>query len=313
MNFNRFFYFTSWAVLVAVAFSCKSTSQLPVYSPEQIVPQEKSLLWKISGHGLKKNSYLFGTIHLIPKSDFILSDEARVAFDAAGQVVFEIDLKDLFNLGAQFSLFSKSLMAGGKTLKDLLPAEDYSYIHQKLSEKGLPPSMLERLKPMFLSMLFANEEASGESVAQESMTSVEMELYQMARNRAIKTAGLETAAYQMSIFDSIPYEVQAKMLVQTLRSQSSGNDDYAEMMDLYRRQDIQSMQVMVGEEGSEFRNYEDLLLNKRNSNWIPVMARLMKEQPTFFAVGAGHLGGPEGVIALLRKAGYRVDAVKSGG
>ena len=56
--------------------------------------------------------------------------------------------------------------------------------------------------------------------------------------------------------------------------------------------------------------YEDVLLGKRNRNWIPIMARLMNEQPTFFAVGAGHLGGKGGVIALLRAEGYVVEAVK---
>jgi uncharacterized protein len=69
------------------------------------------------------------------------------------------------------------------------------------------------------------------------------------------------------------------------------------------------MQAMIGgDEG--MGQYEDILLKKRNMNWIPVMGRMMAEKPTLFAVGAGHLGGPTGVVALLRKAGYRVEVAK---
>ena len=55
--------------------------------------------------------------------------------------------------------------------------------------------------------------------------------------------------------------------------------------------------------------YEELLLVRRNENWIPVMERIMREGSAFFAVGAGHLGGPKGVVNLLRQAGYTVEPV----
>jgi uncharacterized protein YbaP (TraB family) len=69
------------------------------------------------------------------------------------------------------------------------------------------------------------------------------------------------------------------------------------------------MVSMMGEEES-LGGYEDLLLVTRNKNWIPVMGEMMKTQPVFFAVGAGHLGGKNGVIALLRQEGYTVVPVK---
>jgi uncharacterized protein YbaP (TraB family) len=280
-----------------------------------LAPTEKSLLWRISGNGLKQPSHLYGTIHLIPQDQFELSEATRVAFDGAQRVAFEIDMKEMTNIGTQLSLMTKALMAGGKTLRDLLPPDDYAFVHAKLGEKGLPTSMLERLKPMFLSMMFAQEgegmTGGGDAGQAAAMTSVEMELYDMAKKREIKTAGLETAAYQMSVFDSIPYEAQAKMLVESLRSdpQAEGGGEYQEMIRLYRAQDIQAMQAMISNEKYGMGEYEDLLLDKRNANWIPVMGKLMQEGQIFFAVGAGHLGGEKGVVALLRKAGYKVEAV----
>ena len=298
-----------WLLTFVVALgSCKSGGKV-VYAPEKIVPTEKSVFWKISGNGLKKPSYLYGTIHLIPKDGFKLPAAVTNAMNDSKRVAFEIDMKEMTNIRTQMSLITKSFMAGGKTLKDLLSPEDYALVKAKMEEKGLPSGMFERMKPMFLSTLVTNGDESP-SAATGNMTSVEMELYRLSRKRKLESAGLETAAYQMSIFDSIPYEAQAKMLVDGLRETGASNDGKSEldnMIQLYRDQDISAMQSMISDTQYGMSNYEEILLNKRNRNWIPVMGRMMREKPTIFAVGAGHLGGPGGVVALLRKEGYRVE------
>ena len=91
--------------------------------------------------------------------------------------------------------------------------------------------------------------------------------------------------------------------------EGAGND-FEEMIRLYREQDIHAMQNSISDEGSGIAAYEEILLKRRNRNWIPIMARMMREKTTFFAVGAGHLGGESGVIALLRTNGYRVEPVQ---
>lgn len=297
---------------IAWISGCKTAEKVS-YRPEELVPVEKSVFWKISGNGLKKPSYLYGTIHLIPKSDFTLNKAAQAALSDTKRVTFEIDMKEMTNIIAQLGLITKAFMAGGKKLKDLLPPEDYAFVKEKMKERGLPGGMFERIKPMFLSMMFSGEGGEDGSTGRK-MTSVEMELYNTAKKQKIESAGLETAAYQMSIFDSIPYEVQAKMLVKTLRAEGTEEADAEseldKMLQLYRDQDIQAMQNMVSDDDSGMGHYEDILLNQRNRNWIPIMGRMMKQKTTMFAVGAGHLGGPQGVIALLRKEGYRVEVAK---
>jgi len=297
-----------WLVPALIGGGCAS-SKKAVYSPEKVVPTEKSLVWQISGNGLKKPSYLYGTIHLIPKNEFEFPPAAREGLDNVRRVTFEIDMKEMTNFRTQIGLMTKAFMAGGKTLKDLLPAEDYSFVKGKMSEKGLPGGMFERMKPMFLSTLFSTDDDGG-LTTNSRMTSVEMELYRMARRRKLESAGLETAAYQMAIFDSIPYEAQAKMLVESLRSAEGaegGEDELAQMLKMYREQDINAMEKMIGDSEYGMGNYDDILLKNRNRNWIPIMGRMMREAPTLFAVGAGHLGGESGVVALLRKEGYKVE------
>jgi uncharacterized protein YbaP (TraB family) len=303
-SFWLFFAVLSWIT------ACRTPEKV-VYRPEDIVPVEQSIFWKISGNGIKKPSYLYGTIHMIPKSEYAMPESARAALERIERVAFEIDMKEMTNIFSQLGLVTKAFMKGGKQLKDLLSQEEYVFVKEKIKDRGLPGGMVERLKPMFVMMMLMD---NGEGAATDAkrMTSVEMELYQAARKRRIESDGLETMAYQMSIFDSIPYEVQAKMLVQTLRSdtaEADGKSELEKMLELYRTQNIQAMQHMIASEESGMANYEDVLLNQRNHNWIPVMSRMMREKPTMFAVGAGHLGGGEGVIALLRKAGYRVEVV----
>ncbi|MFN0013450.1 MAG: TraB/GumN family protein [Saprospiraceae bacterium] len=298
-------------LLFGVALAGCNASKKITYAPEQVVPTDKALLWKISANGLKKPSYLLGTIHLIPKAELKFSVGTYDALASSSRVAFEIDMKEMTNIAAQFSLLSKAFMAGGKTLRDLLPAEDYSFVKKRLKEQGLPTAMLERLKPMFISTLFGTDE-NATLGTDGDMTSVEMELYRQVKKRKLESAGLETAAYQMAIFDSIPYETQARMLVETLRSgdtDAGSGGEFEQMMELYRQKDISGMEAMMRTDGGGVQEFQDLLLHRRNRNWIPVMARMMREKPTLFAVGAGHLGGEQGVIALLRRDGYQVDAV----
>jgi uncharacterized protein YbaP (TraB family) len=287
---------------------CGSTAKVN-YTPEQLVPSQKAILWKISGNGLKKPSFLLGTIHMIPKESFTVSTQTQAALDQVKRVAFEIDMKEMTNFRTQLSLMTKAFMAGGKTLKDLLPPEDYAFVKAKLSDKGLPNNMLERLKPLFLSTMFSGDESGAASDA-GPVTSVEMEVYKLAKKRKLESTGLETAGYQMAIFDSIPYEAQAKMLLESLRAPEEtqeGKSELEKMVDLYLAQDITAMQALIADDESGMGNFDDILLNNRNQNWIPKMGQLMREKPTMFAVGAGHLGGAKGVVALLRKAGYRVE------
>lgn len=266
-----------------------------------LAPTEKSLLWEISGAGLAVPSYLYGTIHLIGEDDFFLTDATQEALQASKQVAFEIDLEDMMNFSSMMPLMMKAFMRGDTTLADLLAPEEYREIKQHFESMGLPFMFLNRLKPMFLSSL----DPQGGGQGSEGFVSYEMELMGLAQQLRKPIEGLETAAYQMSMFDSIPYQVQARMLLESIRSGGGEDTDgqFDQMVTLYKNQDIAGMQTMM-EAGDELSGYEDLLLGNRNRNWIPVMGKMMTQNATFFAVGAGHLGGEQGVIALLRKAGY---------
>lgn len=270
---------------------------------------ENSLLWEIKGKGLKEPSYLYGTIHMIGADDFFITEATKEAIENSERMTFEINMEDMNNLTVMFSLIGQVMMDGGMTLGKLLSEEDYGLVKNHFEEMGLPLFLLERVKPMFLSA-FATGEGGGEGMQSGAIKSYEMEFMELAKKYEQEMAGLETIEYQMSIFDSIPYPAQAEMLVESIRGTNTEDDQFEEMVELYKNQDLQGMQEMFAAEEGGLGGFEDIMLNNRNRNWIPVMEEMMADKKTFFAVGAGHLGGVFGVVNLLREAGYEVSPVQ---
>jgi len=267
---------------------------------------QDALLWKIERKDLPEPSYLFGTIHMIPQEDFFLPSGLEDAFDKTDKVVFEIDMDKMSDMGSMMGMMSSLMMKDGMSLNKLLTPEEYKEVSAYFENMGLPMMLLNNVKPMFLSML-ADMNMDPNAMGSGDIISYEMELYDMANEDGKKVGGLETMEYQMSLFDKIPYKDQADMLLDAVRGVSVESDMFDETVELYKHQDIEAMVSMVGE--SDEGNYEDVLLNDRNHNWIPLMIKKMQNGSVFFAVGAGHLGGEQGVIRLLRKEGYELTPV----
>ena len=305
-SLNFFFLFLiSFSTLTAQ--EAKPQLEKVVEKTVETKPITNSLLWAISGNGLADTSYLYGTIHLIAKDDFFLTDQTKVAFDKSQKVTFEINMEDMSDLSVQMGLMMKAFMTDGQTLSDFLDADKYKEVKDHFEKMGMNDfmwQMMEKIKPMFLSVFGSMDMSGGGGLNTGEMMSYEMEFMDMAKSKEKTMGGLETAGYQMSMFDSIPYSAQAEMLYESIKVENTGSDQLDEMVKLYKNQDLKGMMKMFAADEAGVGQYEDLLLVGRNKNWIPVMQKMMNEQITFFAVGAGHLGGNEGVVNLLKAEGY---------
>ena len=270
-------------------------------------PLEKSLLWEISGNGLTKSSYLYGTIHMICKDDAALGDSLVAAIEKSDRVYFEVDMDNMMEMLSAFKDFK---MRNDTTLADLLNKEDYEKVKEYMESKStlLPFSQLEKYKPMLASSLLM-ESGIGceESVAMEQL------ILEVAKRNKKRVEGLETMSYQASIFDSIPYKLQAEQLLKYVKgggSQSEADKQFEEMVDAYKNQDIEKLGKFVATDDGGLGIYEDILLYHRNRNWVEKLKTIMPEKALTIAVGAGHLAGEKGVIKLLRKEGYTVRPIK---
>jgi uncharacterized protein YbaP (TraB family) len=293
-----------WTLSVMLAFSAVfATAQ------KQDDNNPHTLLWQISGNGLQQPSYLFGTIHMLCSDDAVLSDSLKHIISRCKEVYLEVDMDNLFEM---LGMMKHMKMRDDTTLADLLSKEDFEKVKSYFDNKGglIPFSMLETFKPM-LSMSTLEEA----DIPCESAVAMEQLIMEEAKrdNKPIK--GLETMAYQASIFDSIPYKLQAEQLVAYIDSAAAGNDhssqEFAKLLAAYKNQDLEQLQALINKDDDGMAQYSNLLLYNRNRNWVEKLKNLMPGKSLLVAVGAGHLPGDKGVISLLRKAGYKVTPVNN--
>jgi len=265
-------------------------------------PLEKSLLWKISGNGLTSPSYLFGTIHMT--CDATLEQNVKDAMDHTQQLYLEIDMDDS---SLQASMMKQMMMSDGKKMSDLASKEDYAAVDSLVKQNlGMPLEVFNTVKPVFISMMLMQK------LTDCPPQSVEQELMAISQAQHEEIFGLETVDDQMNALNAVPYQEQMDELVKSAKSDLK--TDRKELDDLfatYKAKDIEGMLKESKEsENVMTSKYENELLTTRNHNWIPRIASIAKEKPTLFAVGAAHLAGDDGVIKLLRKAGFTVEAAK---
>ena len=268
----------------------------------QAQPLEKALLWKISGNGLTQPSYLFGTIHAT--CDATLDAATLKALEETKQLYLEINMDDPM---LQMQMMQGMTMKNGVTISSLVSEEEFVVIDEFLQKNiGMSAKMINTFKPFMLNSMLLPKLLDCE------FQSVEMELMKVTKAQNEEVYGLETIGDQLQVFDKIPYQDQVNELLKTAKSDlSKEKAEMKKIMDVYKTKDIEKMLVVMDESDNTISaDNKDVLLVNRNRNWIPVIEKVIKSTPTFFGVGAAHLAGDDGVIKLLRKQGYKVEAVK---
>lgn len=299
--------------LISIASQGFTQTKKPAVKPKTTIPPKASqlvnpnhtLLWEISGKGLLQPSYLYGTMHIVCEDDLKMSEGLKKAIADSKQVFFEIDMDDMEEM---MGVLKYARMNNGLKISDLVTADEYIRIEQyfKNNKSPLPLSMMSRFKPYFITAMISES-----LMTCEKKSSVEQLIMSAAREQEKNVLGLETVAFQSSLFDSIPYEKQAKDLVMYVDSIDNYKKVTLEMSDIYRRQDIEGMDSLLVKSDPGLEQYMGILLYDRNKRWAEQIPEQAHEMPTLFAVGAGHLGGDKGVINLLRQQGFTVKPLKN--
>lgn len=269
-------------------------------------PLNNTLLWRISGNNLQKPSYLFGTMHMLCADDIAISDSLKTAIKNADNVYLELDMDNMFEMLGAMQHMS---MKGDTTLEDLLTKEEYSKVKKYFKENNsiLPFEMLQTYKPLLTASMIAEQQ----STSCDHMISMEQLIMQEAKSNDVGIKGLETMDFQLSIFDKIPYKVQARQLYQVVTHSDNKGDanELQQLTDAYRKQQLEKLEEMTKKEDMGMKGFTDVLLYNRNADWAKKLQTLMQGKSLVVAVGAGHLPGSKGVISLLRQAGYNVEPV----
>ena len=197
------------------------------------------------------------------------------------------------------------MMMTGQTLQKLIPEPEFSKMNDRFQTiTRMPLSMFNTFKPfMALSMLAIKSTTCSETVQPET------ELMTVAQKNKIPMYGLETVDDQLNAIDQEPLDSQINSLKKQVSNFDSAKNEMAQLNAVYQKRNIDSLYAFMKNTGIS-DDFETNMLDDRNKRWIPAIQKAMEASPSFFAVGAGHLGGPEGVISLLRKQGYRLTPVK---
>jgi uncharacterized protein len=277
------------------------TAAMLFFFPLSLLGQDASLLYKVTTAEGGKPSYLFGTIHLLPEDRFMFTDKMAEAFDATETLVLEMTLD--IPMGQQLAMAKEMMMPDGKSWADFMTPDEFALIRSAYVDSlGVKANKFDKqyikIKPMYLSGLVLTQLLG-------NVKAYEQELSAKAKKAKKPIIGLETLEQQMSFMASVTLEDQ---ISQVKEAGASLLREYNRMLEAYLSQDLTTLEALARESG-DLEGMEQELLIKRNQAWIPLMLNQMKQSPTFFAVGALHLVGENGVIEKLRAAGVNVEAI----
>ena len=275
----------------------------PVKIPAVTIKDVDPALWVVKDEDT--TVYLFGSIHILKRGLGWFDDGVKAAFDSSDQLVLELVEPPA---GEAQALFGKLAMdQQGKTLRSKMNDADRAVYDAAMGKLGLPAAALDPFDPwaaaVTLSLLAMQKSGF------DPNSGVEKQLTAAANAAKKPIAGLETMAFQLGVFDTLPESEQVAFLVETAKQIDDAGTSMDKMVDMWAAPDPEKLGQLMNE-GFTSRTLYDALLTKRNANWAKwISARMAKPGVTFMAVGAGHLAGPTSVQNLLPAYGLSATRV----
>ncbi len=273
---------------------------IPAFSIGQEI--DNSLLWEIKSPQINKSSFLYGTIHMVKKEDFKLKEKVKRSFNSCTKLALEVDLN--MSLKTKMDVAMSTLLPNNKSIDEFMSKDEfmklkvYAVDSVGISEKKF--NKYTRLKPFYFSSILIKESLG-------KIKSYDEEFHKMSSKNKMSEIGLESIQSQLKIIDQTSIQDQVKMLLEGLENEEANSFD--QMVKAYNEEDIKTLYKIITNESTDIKDFQYNFIDKRNQSWISVIEKTINIEPTFIAVGAGHLYGEKGVINLLKKQGYDVNPV----
>ena len=269
-------------------------------------------LWKISGNGLEKPSYIFGTHHLAPASMADSTAGFAEALAAVDRVYGEVDMSLAMAPAAQMKIASMIMAPADSTLSKVFTAEELAEIDaylQRAVGPAMTAAMFEPYRPIMIDIALEMAMMNRIIPDADPTNPLDGHIQQLARAEGKEVGGLETVEFQSALLYGSSIADQAASLLRTVRS---GRDPLADSRMLYARYaegDLDGLMTVMDRASAMTPEEADAMLYNRNSSWVNFLIGILPATSIMIVVGAGHLPGERGVINLLRKAGFSVNPV----
>ena len=268
------------------------------------------LVWKISGNGIKKPSYILGTHHGCPFTYCDSIPGLMKAFDKVDNIIGEINMIEFAEMSPERmqKMQAMMMMPADTSLLSLFSTEEAAKVNEWLGKKmGASLEMLSVMKPMTIMVTVQNKEMMEVIPEIATMTTIDKYMQTLGQRKGKTIGELETADYQMELLYGNSLEEQADALLEMI-DHGDSKGLLQQLTNAYKSQNLDTLWKVFQE---QMTGYEyDAIVKVRNLNWEKQMKELLPKQSTLFVVGAGHLPGESGMINLLREAGYKIKPVK---
>jgi uncharacterized protein len=259
---------------------------------------DAALVWKVTAPN-GRTLYLGGSIHALRSIDYPLPAAFNRAFDASSRIVFEVDEKALSGSGR--ALLKAGEYPRGDSLKNHVDPRTYDYVRRVFKLLGVPESTFARYKPWALVLSIQSPATHGFS----DTLGVDHYLLKRAKANGKRVLGLETMQEHAAVYSGLS-DKQGELLLLHTFAEAQGARKYP-WLELWRRGEVDAIARSMHEAYREFPAFARRLLDDRNRAWMPKIERYLQSGETHFVVaGAAHLGGPAGLVSMLRARGYTV-------
>jgi uncharacterized protein YbaP (TraB family) len=263
----------------------------------------RGVLWKASkGQGVV---YLVGSVHLLTKDYYPLSPTLDAAFNESDLLIEEIDLGDTGALNA-LQLMTRSQLPAGQSLDTLLGPATYARVAKRFAALGIPLEPLKRFKPWTLALMLSQLEWA--KAGFDPALGLDQHFFDRAKKSGKAVRGLETVEFQLSRFDGLPLDQQARLLAQTIDEIEHETVNVIKLVDAWKTGDIVTLEKIAMADIEKDPLLYQRFLVERNRNWMPTIESLFSRPGrAFVVVGAAHLIGPDGLVQMLKAKGYTVE------
>jgi uncharacterized protein YbaP (TraB family) len=284
-------------LLTAVATATAATAQT---SPSA----GKSFLWKVqSGTNVV---YLAGSVHALSADAYPLSPAFERAFADSDTLVEEIDLAEAESLSAAPAILAKGMYADGRRFDSVVSKETAALVAMRLKDAGLPLEMFQVMKPWMLMLTVTALEA--QKAGLDPGLGLDKHFYDRAKAAGKTIIGLETTESQIDRLDTMSEALQEQLLRSSLAEADTTRNSLNAIVSAWRRGDSGALEKTLLSDFTQYPAAYRSLIVERNQNWIPqIDACLARARPCLVVVGAAHLVGPDGLLTLLRRKGYRTE------
>ena len=260
-----------------------------------------SCVWKVTSPN-GGTLFLGGSWHALRSSDYPLPRPYNRAFEDSSRLAFEVSPKDL-HLASDY-MDKVGQYHKGDSLKNHVDPRTYAYIHRVFDLLRVPEEKYSKYKAWFLSM--ALESPSRHGLSHE--LGIESFFEKQAQAKSKPIVGLESAREHVEVFSGLSDRGSESLLLLTFIPADKNSPDFERLMSAWRRGDANFLAESTRAGFGDFPAMADRLLTNRNRNWIPKLVGYLRSGQTYFVVvGSAHMGGPDGVLALLQARGYKIE------